>query len=117
MKSKLNHITLIIVSIVLLSALQSCSLFVKKKEQEVKVQEPAPSHIGYTKGNIINYSLDGCSWMIEIENNKKLEPVNLKEEFKKEGLKVWVKYQHYENYSFCMAGEMVNITEIEVRQE
>ena len=49
------------------------------------------------------------------ENGKKLEPKNLDNKFKKESLKVWIKYTSYKNYSFCMAGEMVIINNIAVR--
>jgi|ERR1019366_3648444 hypothetical protein len=116
MKNKLKNITVIIISIVVLSAMQSCFLFVKNKTEIQNPKEPVPLYIGYTKATITNYTVDGCSWMIKLEDSKMLEPVNLKDEFKKEGLKVWIQYKHYDNYSFCMAGEMVTITAIEIRE-
>ncbi len=114
MKNKLKNITLTIIGLVLLATMQSCFLFVKKKIETLK--EPVPLHIGYTKATIINSTIDGCLWMIQLEDGKMLEPVNLKDEFKKEGLKVWIQYKHYENYSFCMAGEMVTVTAMEIRE-
>lgn len=114
MKNKLKNITLIIVGLTLISAIQSCRVNVKPV-QEVR-KEPVPSFMGFTKGTVINSTLDGCTWLIELEDSKKLEPVNLKEELKKDGLKVWIQYKHYENFSFCMAGEMVTITAIEIRE-
>lgn len=114
MKNKLKNITLIIAGLSLIFEMQSCRVNVKAVPEARK--EPVPSYLGFTKATIINSSLDGCTWLMELEDGKKLEPVNLKEDFKKEGLKVWVQYQHYENYSFCMAGEMVTITAIELRE-
>ncbi len=99
---------------VVLSTIQSCFWFVKKKIETPK--ETVPLHIGYTKATIINYTVDGCSWMIKLEDGKLLEPVNLKDEFKKDGLKVWIQYKHYENYSFCMSGEMVIVSAMEIRE-
>lgn len=112
MKNKLKNITLMITSMILLVMVQACKVNVPV-QQEIR-KEPVPSYIGYTKATVINSNLDGCSWMIELEDGRKLEPVNLKDQYKKEGLKVWIQYKHYENYSFCMAGEMVTITAIEV---
>lgn len=114
MKNKLKNITLIIAGITLISATQSCRVTVKATPEVRK--EPVPSYIGFTKATVINSTLDGCTWLMELEDSKKLEPVNLKEDFKKDGLKVWIQYKHYENFSFCMAGEMVTITAIEIRE-
>lgn len=114
MKNKLKNITLIIVGLTIISAIQSCHVNVKPVPEVRK--EPVPSYIGFTKATIINYTVDGCTWMIELEDGKKLEPINLKDEFKKNNLKVWIQYKHYENFSFCMAGEMVTITAIELRE-
>lgn len=114
MKNKLKNITLIIVGLTLISAAQSCRVHVEPV-QEVR-KEPVPSYIGFTKAIIINSTLDGCTWLMELEDGKKLEPVNLKEDLKRNGLKVWIQYKRYENFSFCMTGEMVTITAIEIRE-
>lgn len=114
MKNKFTHITLITLGIAALYVLPSCSKFSKK--EPVVINEPAPLYPDYTKATIINYTLDGCSWMLQLESGKKLEPKNLAQEFKKEGLQVWIKYSNYENYSFCMAGQMVTINKIAIRK-
>jgi hypothetical protein len=59
--------------------------------------------------------LDGCSWVIKLENNEVLEPNNLAETGieLKEGKKVWVKYTTEEGMaSICMVGPIVTIEEI-----
>ncbi len=71
----------------------------------------------FTKATIINYTLDGCGWMLQLDDEKKLQPVNLNNDFKKENLKVWIQYQPVkQGNSICMAGDMVTITAIEIRK-
>ncbi len=67
---------------------------------------------GYTLATVIKYPVDGCSYLLQLENGKKLEPENLQARYKKNNLKVWVKYRYYQGNSSCMAGEMVTITHI-----
>ena len=56
--------------------------------------------------------LDGCSWMIELENGTKLEPTNLND-FNinlQENQKIWVVYHTAAQMaSICMHGEIVTI--------
>ena len=108
MKNTFRHIILIALVILI----NACS-HKTTGLQSVPPEEKA----NFTKATIINYKLDGCSWMLQLEDEKKLQPVNLKDEFKKEDLKVWIQYQTVkQGMSICMAGEMVTITAIEVRK-
>lgn len=55
--------------------------------------------------------LDGCGYVIELENGKRLEPVNLSE-FSitpVNGSKIWVKYHLFEGGSICMVGDLVEV--------
>ena len=56
--------------------------------------------------------LDGCSWMIELNNGTKLEPTNLND-FNinlQENQKIWVVYYPAaQSASICMHGEIVTI--------
>ena len=56
--------------------------------------------------------LDGCSWMIELNNGTKLEPTNLND-FNinlQENQKIWVVYHTAAQMaSICMHGEIVTI--------
>lgn len=72
---------------------------------------------GFVKAEIKKYEVDGCGFMIFLEDGKKLNPDNLQEQFQREGLKVWVKYGIRKNaMSICMAGDNVIITAIEPRK-
>ena len=95
--------------------LQSCFLFSGKKNKLSQTAIDTHEQNGFAKAAIINYAIDGCTFMIQLEDGKKLEPVNLQDEFKKDNLKVWIKYKHFKGNSICMAGEMVTITAIETR--
>lgn len=113
MKNKLKNIGLLFVCLVFISMLQSCFVFVGVKNTPAEPIVDTHLKDGFVKATVINYTLDGCTFMLQLEDGKKLEPVNLKEEFKKDNFKVWIKYQHYKGNSICMAGEMVTVTAIE----
>ena len=115
MKNIGNKIDLFIISTFFISTLQSCLLFIGTKS---KYTEPiADTYVqnGFAKATIINYAIDGCTFMVQLENGKKLEPINLQDEFKKDNFNVWIKYQHFKGNSICMAGEMITVTAIEKR--
>lgn len=113
MKNKLKNIALLFVCLVFISMLQSCFLFPGVKSTYTAPDQDTHEQNGFVKATIINYALDGCGFMLLLEDGKKLEPVNLSEEFKKDSIKVWIKYQHYKGNSICMAGEMITVTAIE----
>ena len=56
--------------------------------------------------------LDGCNWVVKLEDSEVLEPINLSD-FNfglKDGKKIWIKYKPAENMaSFCMVGPIVEI--------
>ena len=111
--NKHKHNLLIIV-LVSLSALPSCIFLMKGDRHNPETEK---IYEGYTKAEVINYTVDGCSWMLQLEDGKKLEPAGLKPEFQKDKLKVWIKYTIKKGGAgICMAGEMINLTEIELRK-
>ena len=72
---------------------------------------------GYVKAEIKKYEVDGCGFMLFLENGKKLNPDNLADEYKIEGLKVWVQFSVKKNtMSICMAGDNVTINKITIRK-
>ena len=85
--------------VVLTLAIYSC-----KKESECENSHSA---------KLVNMTgLDGCSWMIELNNGTKLEPTNLND-FNinlQENQKIWVVYHTAAQMaSICMHGEIVTI--------
>ncbi len=71
------------------------------------------------KGTIHDYTgLSGCSWIIELENGEKLEPVNLHMlDFEPaDNIDIYFKYNTAEKqFSNCMVGKMIEITYISKR--
>lgn len=69
------------------------------------------------KGTLKNYTgLDGCAWIIELDNGQKLEPLNLDEFIASpaDGMKVRVNYiDDIEMASICMVGKIARINCLE----
>lgn len=110
--NKHKNIHVIILSFLLATTFVSCKT--KKSAQE----NDEAKFSNYQKATIIKNDMDGCSWMIVLDSEpeKKLEPVNLKEEFKVENQKIWLQYKVHNGMSICMMGQMINITAIEKRK-
>ena len=81
-------------------------------QPEIKVDKPlCPKGVKATLKNLTG--LDGCSWVLVLENGKKLEPTNLKkfDHIKLEdGKQVIVEYETKPlAASICMVGTIVEI--------
>lgn len=53
--------------------------------------------------------LDGCEFLILTSDGKKLQPINLQANFKKNGTQLFITYKVAKGISICMAGEMVEL--------
>lgn len=119
----IHHMTQRTFSIFLLLLVGVSASQCNKKIKETASTEATPEKAdrtgeGFSKGTVVdmNGKLDGCGWLIQLEDSTKLEPMNLSETFRKDQLKVWVKYSiNTTAASICMAGKIVNITAIEER--
>lgn len=69
---------------------------------------------GYSKATVIDFSgLDGCGFLLQLEDGTRLQPENLEPAFEKNSIPVWVKYYPQKNaVSICMAGKVVHVTDI-----
>jgi hypothetical protein len=61
--------------------------------------------------------LDGCRYLIHLDNGNKLQPDKLDPKFEKDSLKVWVKYKPEDRMNICMSGITINIIDLKVREE
>lgn len=62
-----------------------------------------------------NTGFDGCTWVIKLDNDEVLEPVNLGDfnHFElKDRKKIWIKYRTVGMASICMVGPTVEIEAI-----
>lgn len=72
---------------------------------------------GYSKATIVNYQVDGCTFILQLADGKKLQPYNLSDEFKKDQFAVWIKYVPKKNvFNSCMAGQVVELSDIQIRK-
>lgn len=63
---------------------------------------------GYVKAKVRNMmGLDGCGFLLVLDNGEKLEPTNLDKQYMKDGIKLWIKFKPTGNASICMAGTVV----------
>jgi len=124
----MKKILLFIITIVFVSSLFFLTSCCCKKK--AAAQNPAPTEVkrdfekeGYVKATVIFYEVDACKYLLQLEPElngpdvlKRLEPTILKEEFKKDHLLVWIKYIPKKGgVSICMAGQMVDLTDILLR--
>ena len=73
---------------------------------------------GFVRAEIKKFEVDGCGFMLFLNEKEKLNPDVLPVPFQKEGQKVWVKYEVKKPVmSTCMAGKNIHILEIEIRSE
>ena len=59
-----------------------------------------------------NSQIGGCSYVITLDNETNLEPLNLDSLFMQDGLKVYFQYKKSNAMTICMAGQPINILDI-----
>jgi len=76
---------------------------------------------GFKKGVIVASDKEGdCPFTIKLRDNDYsyyLDPINLTEEFKKDGEKIWVKFAGLRMMNRCEKANPVSIIEMHVREE
>jgi hypothetical protein len=109
MKTSIKLLTILFLSLGAM-IITSCK---HKKQVTPEVDYAA---LGYKSATVLNYEVDGCQWMLEIDG-KKYEPNNMQEEFRKDKMKVWVKYTLVKGaMTICMAGEVIKLSDIKERK-
>jgi len=95
------------------------TLFVFTAGAQEKAKKINYSKEGYVKARVIKYDVDGCGYLLQLEDKKKtkLAPTKLNDEMIKHGRKVWVKYTPVKKplMSTCMAGQQVEVIDIRRR--
>ncbi|HEV7230576.1 MAG TPA: hypothetical protein VGO45_04560 [Bacteroidia bacterium] len=113
----MKRIILLSLSLLLsITSFQSCH----GKKLSSNASSAAPkdySGMGYAAATMLKYDVDGCKWLVQLENGQKLVPSKLPgPDFLKDGLKVWVRYTLQKGgMGICMAGEAIELTGIEKR--
>lgn len=100
----------------ILSFIFSFILFSCNAQKKAKVDYAKE---GYVKAVIIHYNVDGCKYLIELQDKAKtkLAPNKLADEFKKDKEKIWIKYvlAKKQPMTTCMAGKLAEVEDIKKR--
>lgn len=91
--------------------------FVKSKEvtQDANSNKDKLKIAGYTIGKVIDKTdLDGCSFVIQIEDSTFLEPIGLDPQFQKPNLEIGFKFRQSRAMSTCMMGKPAVISEVKL---
>jgi len=111
----------IFLSIIILSCkISRESTHQEKSENDLKQEVSSQKKIQNmeTEATVIDLrGLDGCSFLLRVHNQERLEPINLPEEMKVNGLAVMVTYEYHQGASICMAGKMIKITHIRKKHQ
>lgn len=93
--------------------------FSANAQETAKKQKINYAKEGYEKAIVINYNVDGCGFMLQLidKRKSKISPDKLPDEFKKEKMKVWIKYASAKKQpvTTCMAGHFCDLIDIQKR--
>ncbi len=91
-------------------ALQGCAT----KDSISKTDDTAMTQAGFVSGSILHQKDKEapCDYIIKLDDGTLLEPAGLGEEFKRDGLKVWVQYAASRRVSLCENSMPITISEI-----
>lgn len=96
-------------------SLSAFSLKAQEKKQKIDYAKE-----GYVKAVVIDYKVDNCGFMLELTDKRKskLNLDSIPAAFKKEKLKVWVKYivAKKQPMTTCMAGHFCELVDIQKRK-
>ena len=69
---------------------------------------------GFVKATVIKYEVESCGYILQLDSEKRLMPENLADEYKKDKLVIWIKYEtpKRQPMTTCMAGTVVKLTEV-----
>ena len=94
---------------------------VTDKSNETKMETAKMMENGFKKGVIVASDKEGdCPYTIQLEDDNYkyfLDPINITEEFKKDGEKIWVKFAGLRMMNRCEKANPVSIIEMHVREE
>lgn len=97
--------------LVLCLLLPGCKVGDKQTAEDMTAQGYIAASVQDARG------LDGCTFLLLLPDGEKFEPVSLPDDFKTDGLPVWVKYKlpGTPMGSICMVGDIVEIIDIKKR--
>ena len=113
--------TFVIITIILVSATSSCkskkttSIDKADTTEQVKVE----NNDGLKSATIVDYSTrnDACHLLIHLEDGSILQPINIPEDLRKDGTKVWVSFSYSKRQlGPCPFGSPITIDSIKIKK-
>jgi hypothetical protein len=79
-----------------------------------KANKPhGPEYDGMTMVTVADFSnLDGCTYLLKTASNEFLEPMNLNDSLKTDGLQIAIRFKPSKNASICMKGKPIDILSV-----
>ena len=114
-----KSITLLLLATILMSCNSTKSKVDGESDQiENSEEENRMMEAGFLKGTIVYSSAEGdCPYVIDVEdpNYNMFDPVNLDENYKADGAKIWFKFAGLKMPNRCDKANPINILEIQTR--
>ena len=86
---------------------------VAKDNTEEKVTEKAFDATGYTSGTIVYSDKEGdCEYTIKLKDGLYYDPINLEDDYKKDGMAVYFKFRGLRMMNRCNKANPVSIDEM-----
>ena len=112
---------LLLFSILLFSCNSTNKSVIDTSENEIRIESEKMIEDGFIKGTIVASEIEGdCPITIKVQGKEApyfLDPINLEGSFKKEGEKVWFKFEGLRMMNRCNKANPISIIDIQKRVE
>ncbi len=118
---KFLKISLLLFSVLLFSCNSTNKTATNNTETETQMDAKKMMEEGFIKGVIVTSNKEGdCPITIQVETKEGttlFDPINITEEYKKEGEKIWFKFGGLRMMNRCIKANPISIIEIQKRGE
>jgi len=118
---KFINIPLLLLSFFLFSCNSTNKSIVDTSENEIRIEAEKMIEAGFVKGTIVASEVEGdCPITIQVKGNEGayfLDPINLEENYKKDGENIWFKFEGLRRMNRCNKANPISIIEIQKRVE
>jgi hypothetical protein len=111
-ENTMKHLLITLTTLSFLMVLGGCSGTVDSTPVEPDEPDSAALAAMQIEGTVVYKDLEGGFFALESDDGNKFNPVNLPEDFRKDGLKVNVSARPYEGMSMHMYGTLIEIVDI-----
>ncbi len=96
----------IIAALVTIAIFYSCDSTRESTKQD-------KSYEGLVPAMILDYSeLDGCEYILTLNDGQKLQPIELPDEFASDSMRVLISYKFLDQPGICMTGRIIQLNAI-----